>query len=256
MTFEEYNALLGLIMDMAKLMLVSGAEVYRVEDTVTRLVCAYGGTKPQETAVPSNILVTCESEGMEHSSSRRVSDSETDMELLDRLNNLSRELCAETPELSKARSMFEAAVTKKERTPLQLCLVYAFTSAAFTMFFGGVWLDALASMLIGGLLYWVKRAITAQGGGNKVFVVLLGGAFAALTAAVSVRLGLGRDADKIIIGVVMLLVPGVELLNGFRDFISGDIQAAVMHISEALFLGIVLALGAAGMLTVAGRIGL
>ena len=70
------------------------------------------------------------------------------------------------------------------------------------------------------------------------------------------RLGLGRDADKIIIGVVMLLVPGVELLNGFRDFISGDIQAAVMHISEALFLGIVLALGAAGMLTVAGKIGL
>ena len=89
-----------------------------------------------------------------------------------------------------------------------------------------------------------------------MFVVLLGGAFTAFAAAVCVRLGLGRDADKIIIGVVMLLVPGIELLNGFRDFISGDIQAGVMHISEALFLGIILALGAAGMLTVAGKIGL
>ncbi|MBR4429000.1 MAG: threonine/serine exporter family protein [Clostridia bacterium] len=256
MTFGEYNSLLSLIMDIAKLMLVSGAEVYRVEDTVMRLVCAYGGTKPQVTAVPSNIIVTCEFEGTEHSSSRRINNSETDMELLDRLNNLSREMCASTPDLAKARAMFDAAVNKKEYTPFQLCLAYAFTSAAFTLFFKGIWLDALASLLIGGLLYWVKRAITAQGGGNKVFVVLLGGAFTALMAAVCVRLGLGRDADKVIIGVVMLLVPGIELLNGFRDFISGDIQAGVMHISEALFLGIVLALGAAGVFTVAGKIGL
>lgn len=255
MTYADRSALLSMIMDIAKLMLVSGAEVYRVEDTVSRLVCAYGGTKPQVNAVPSSIVVTCEFDGVEHSSSRRVTDSETDMELLDRLNNLSRELCSWKPELPEAKTMFETAVRKKEYTPLQLCLVYGFTSAAFTMFFKGMWLDALASLLIGAMLYWVKRGISAQGG-NKVFIDLLGGAFAAFMAAVCVGLGLGRDADKIIIGVVMLLVPGVELLTGFRDFISGDIQAGVMHISEALFLGIILAVGAAGVLIATSRLGL
>ena len=89
-------------------------------------------------------------------------------------------------------------------------------------------------------------------GGNIVFQDIFCAGVSALLAVTFTRLGFGHDADKIIIGNVMLLIPGVELVNGMRDFITGDIQAGTMHIAEALFLAIAIAVGAAGVLTLMG----
>ena len=132
---------------------------------------------------------------------------------------------------------------------------YVLTSAGFALFFGGSGLDALLSAVIAGSLYWVRKVII-RNGGNRVLVALFCSAYAALLARLLVLPGLGADADKIIIGVVMVLIPGVEMVNGFRDFSGGDIQAGLMHVAEALFLGVMIAVGAAGMFMLLYGIGL
>ena len=48
--------------------------------------------------------------------------------------------------------------------------------------------------------------------------------------------------DTIMIGNIMLLIPGVLLTNSFRDFISGDMISGLLHFSEA----IITAVGVAG----------
>ncbi len=250
-----FEALMTQILDIGKSMLIAGAEIYRVEDTITRLLAAYGGTQTQVNAVPSNIVVTASFEGREYTLSRRITCTETDMELLDRLNALSRRICAEKPTADEIELLARKAGAGPKYKPYQNALIYALTSSSFTLFFGGGAAEAAASAVIGFALFWL-RSVIVRTGGNKVFVALLCSAFAALMATLTGTLGFVSEADKVIIGVVMLLIPGVQLLNGIRDLISGDIQAGIMHISEALFLALVIATGAAGMSMLAKQMGL
>ena len=129
-------------------------------------------------------------------------------------------------------------------------------SFSFAMFFGGSFADAAVSAVIGVLLYPATQMINSQRSvqGNIIFIDILCAAISAFFACLAVRVGIAHDADKIIIGNVMLLIPGVELVNGMRDFIAGDIQAGMMHVFEALFLAICIAIGAAGVLTLMGVI--
>ncbi|MBQ3667744.1 MAG: threonine/serine exporter family protein [Clostridia bacterium] len=254
MTQNEYERLMTAIMDMGKTMLTCGAEIYRVEDTITRLIKAYGGTSWQVNAVPSHILASATFDGREYSLMRRIDQSETDLELLHRVNDLSRRICSEKPSPERIQQMLEKARNGKKYTDIQLSLIYALTGGMFTMFFGGIWRDALVSAFTSGSLYWVRRLIL-KNGGNRVFVALLCSAYAALLTKLLVYAGIGMDADKIIIGIVMVLIPGVEMLNGLRDFSVGDIQAGLMHLGEALFLGVIIAAGAAGMLMLVGSFG-
>ena len=246
MTERDYETLMSAIMDIGKTMLVSGAEIYRVEDTVIRLIRAYGGISWQVTAVPSHIIASATFDGREYTMTRRIEQNETDLELLHRVNDLSRHICREKPAPEKLGAMLEEAQNRKRFTSWQMSAIYALTSCAFTLFFGGGALDAAISVAIAGSLFWVRRLII-RNGGNRVLVALFCSAYSALLTKLIMLTGIGADADMITIGVVMVLIPGVEMVNGFRDFSVGDIQAGLMHLAEALFLGVIIAVGAAGM---------
>ena len=243
---NDQQKLLSAFADIGKAMLVSGAEVYRIEDTMTRLLTAYGAEKGEVVAVPSFITITASFDGDEITTFRRVTTLNTDLELLDRLNALSRRICAEKPDTQEILKLTEKALNGPVYGHLMRCAAYFLACFAFTLLFTGGLMDAFVSGVIGICIYLLTRLINKIGG-NKVFVNILCGAFASFAAIMLVRLGIGIDADKIIIGAVMVLVPGVELLNGIRDFISGDIQAGLMHISEALFLAVAISVGAASM---------
>ena len=263
MEAREAEAIFQTILDVGVTMLKSGGEVYRVEDTICRLIRAYGGENPHVFAIPSHIVATAEMGGREMTSSRRLMAPCINLEMLDRVNDLARHVCRETPDAKTMRARLEAQLGGKqairgmtvEATPTytlwQKMFIYALVAFSFTLFFGGNLADAIASALIGVVMLFCAR-LSHTLRGNTLFNDILSAAVAAALAVTSVRLGLAADADKIIIGNVMLLIPGVELVNGMRDFIAGDIQAGLMHVAEALFLAIGIAVGAAGVLTILG----
>lgn len=243
---NEERKLLSAFADIGKAMLISGAEVYRIEDSIIRLLTAYGADRKEVVAVPSFITVTASFDDCEETAFRRVTTLDTDLELLDRLNGLCRRICAEKPCADEVvRLIGEAMSVKGHSLPVR-CVSFFLACFAFTLLFEGALMDALAGGIIGICIFWLSRFIVKIGG-NKVFVDILCSAFASLAAILLVHFGFGVNADIIIIGAVMVLVPGVELLNGIRDFISGDIQAGMMHISEALFLAVAISVGAASV---------
>ena len=255
MTRESSEALMSAIMDIGKTMLVSGAEIYRVEDTIKRLVYAYGGSFGEVVAVPSHIITTACFDNREYTLLRRIERTDTDLELLDRVNDLSRRICRDKPAPETLAGLLADAKNTKNYLPWQQSAIYALTSFGFALFFGGSFLDASLSALIAGSLYWV-RCLIIKNGGNRVLVALFCSAYGALMTKLMLLSGFHGDADKIIIGVVMVLIPGVEMVNGFRDFSVGDIQAGLMHLAEALFLGVIIAVGAAGMFLLLQEIGI
>jgi len=57
------------------------------------------------------------------------------------------------------------------------------------------------------------------------------------------NIGLGQHVEMIMIGNIMLLIPGVLMTNSFRDFISGDMISGLLHFSEAMITAVCVAVG-------------
>ena len=98
----DYDALLDLGTELGYKLVLSGAEIYRVEESVLRLLTAYG-LQPQVFALPSCLIVSVNTpSGHPITQMRRVPPHGTDIELLERCNELCRRLCREVPPLPEA----------------------------------------------------------------------------------------------------------------------------------------------------------
>ena len=145
--------MLTLTMEIGREMLVSGAEVARVEDTITRICSAYGCSEINVFTITSSIVVTVRgADGEMMTQTRRVSGYSTDLDRLDQLNGLSRRICAQTPDEQEVASSLQRILARPNYSLGVRCLASAGSAAAFTVFFGGgVW-DMAVSALLGVVL--------------------------------------------------------------------------------------------------------
>lgn len=66
---------------------------------------------------------------------------------------------------------------------------------------------------------------------------------AGLICLLTIRLGIGINQDKVMIGIIMLLIPGINMMNSLRDMICGDIITGMLKLAESLMVAIAIACG-------------
>lgn len=111
MTVEYKKRLLHLLLDLGEAMLTTGAEVNRVEDTLSRMGQAYGASKMNVFVITSSIVVTMSfSEGDEYTQTRRIQKTiGTDFQKLEQLNALSRKCCEQVLDLQDLEKSIHAS---------------------------------------------------------------------------------------------------------------------------------------------------
>lgn len=237
------EALLRCIMDIGEQMLVSGAEVHRVEESVSRMCRAFGAVRTDVFIITSSIVVTVyTAEGRSYTQTRRIVSSSSDFERLHALNKLCRRICRETMTEEKIKEELES-IAKCRTYPFWLeCLCYAIIAAAFTVFFGGGFVEMAVSFAVGAI---VRLGILLSDTilTNKIFSKFFSAATATLCAFVAVKLGVVESVDKIIIGNIMSLIPGIGLTNALRDLFIGDSIAGLLRSIEALLIALAIAAG-------------
>ena len=240
---EAAREYLYLTMTIGEYLLESGAEVSRVEDTIRRICLAYGADRVDALAITSSIIVTMvgESFGVV-TQTRRIHGMEYNLHRLEDLNQLSRRICSEHLSLQEIHEALDDISREHAYGFDQLIWVYALISASFSLFFGGDWLDAVASAVIGIELkylmdYLKKLEINAF---VRTFACACAGG---LTALIFVTIGFGHSIDMISIGNIMLLVPGLAMTNGIRDMFEGDMISGLLRFVEAMLLAMILAFG-------------
>lgn len=137
---EAHDQILHGLLDMGQMLLLCGAEINRVEDTMTRLGRAYGAKKIDIFAITSDIVLTILFEdGVELTQTRRINKASSfDFVKLERLNALSRRICTEP--VSAAEFRAELKKIDREKPKVQtLYLGSVVTALSFTLFFGGSW---------------------------------------------------------------------------------------------------------------------
>ena len=238
----NYARLLSDALTIGEKMLCSGAEVSRVEDSIIRILTAYNADRVDVFTITSSIVVSVDFCGKTYTQTRRITSYRTDFDLLDRLNNLSRHICREKPDENYIESELSEILSKPDY-PFALRLSFwGLTAGAFTLFFGGNPADGIVSAIIGVLLMLCVEFVEKKGL-NKVFSNLFSSFFVTVLAYSAVWANIGTGSDKIIIGNIMLLIPGLALTNSLRDLIGGDIMSGVLRFCEACLVAIGIAAG-------------
>lgn len=239
----DVEEILDLAVELGYQIQTAGGEIYRVEESVSRLLRAYGIETGEVFAIPNCLIASAHTEGREVTSMRRIPDHGTDIWKLEAMNGLCRRLCAMPLPVKSAREELRALLKgEKQYSRPALLLAHFFAAGLFSLFFGGSWVDALCAGVCGvaiGLTLMLMDGL----GANLLIRTMAGGGVSALLALGLCGLGLGQSVDLITIGALMILVPGVSLTNAVRDVMVGDMVSGLSKLAEAVLVGVAIALG-------------
>ena len=235
--------LFGYAMDIGEQMLISGAEVHRVEESVTRICKAFGAVRVDVFIITSSMVVTVHADDGEiYTQTRRIMSSGVDIEKIHRLNQLSREICEKNLSNDEIETKLNAAINCKKYPVWWEFICYAVIAGSFTLFFGGTLIESVISLFVGFIvrcsISLFNKIIT-----NKIFSKFVSTAVATFLAMIAVKYGWILNVDKIIIGNIMTLIPGIGLINALRDLFTGDSIAGILRTIEAILTALAIAAG-------------
>lgn len=234
--------ILSQALDLGEGMLRRGAEVGRVEDTITRILKSKDALRVDVLTITASIVVTAHFEWGAVTQTRRISGINNNLTALIRLNGLSRDICSGKCASGDIDLRLRDIMAERTYSPGAMVVFYALASCIFSLFFGGSALDAVLSGLVGMLIRVLQvnfSRLRVPGLASTLLCAVVGGFLAhGLGWA-----GVPCAPDMIAIGNIMLLVPGIGLTNSIRDMFTGDTIAGLLRFSECLLTALALALG-------------
>lgn len=235
--------ILSLAVELADVMLRNGGEIYRIEDTVIHILEAYQ-VESFDVYVLSNGIFASANEDKDDACSmvRHVPLGSVNLSKIAYLNQLARDICSKKCTIEEGWQRIEAAKSLPRYSKMVERFFCGLGSACYTFIFGGALIDFGFSFLIGileqiGLHYLEEHKFSRFL--RNVFASVLVSACSILV----VQTGLPVMQDKIIIGAIMPLVPGITFTTAIRDFHNGDYLAGTIHLIDALLTALCIAVG-------------
>ena len=241
----DYNLLLDLTTDLGYELAMSGAETYRVEESINRILATYG-IKAEVFAIPNCLTVSIETpEGKPMTRMRRIGFHGNDLDGVERYSGLSRAICNRKPAPEDARIWLEKVRGMKRTYSMPMYLLGNFLGAAgFGVFFGGNLIDGLFAGVCGILVGLVSKFMDKLKA-NPYFSTISSSFLMALLAYILASMGIVHNPDMAIIGALMILVPGLLFTNAMRDIIYGDTNSGTNRVVQVLLIAAAIALGTA-----------
>lgn len=239
----KHNILLNLVTDIGYNLAMSGAETYRIEDSVNRILAAYN-IESEVFAIPNCMTISIKTaSGESVTRMRRIGFHGNDLDSVEKYNNLSRKICSEKPDPEIAvQWLHETNISRIRYKFPTLLLGNILGAAGFAIFFGGSLIDLLCAGLCAILLGICDRFLE-KFKTNHFFRIIASAFIMTVVAYATGILGIAQNTDTIIIGTLMILVPGLLFTNAMRDIIFGDTNSGINRIVQVLLIAAAIALG-------------
>ena len=247
----DYEALMEMAVQAGEIMLISGAEVYRVEDTIGRILEKSGLENRDVFVLTTGIVATLSDPCVPAITVvRRVSKRSTNLNRIARVNDISRRFCGGQITMDEARKQINDAAKENQYRFREKFVGYVMVTCFFAVLFSGGIRECAAAAFAGGFL-----ALAVYGTSmlrlNDFCQNAAGSFVLALTAsAFREYIFSGLNMDAVIISGIMPLVPGVTFTSAIRDTLNGDYSSGVARMAEAVVVALAVAsgVGAAMML--------
>lgn len=233
-----------------EILLCSGAEIYRVEDTVRR-ICESYGVDCECFVMPTGMFLSNTPQSNQHDSitlMRRIKKRSLDLQRIEQINAFSRKVSEEKVSYEEAMDILEEIDRGPNFKFKTRFIAAGITTFVYTLLFGGSYTDGILALFIGMIIYFLQEMISKVGF-FQFFEYFLSGTIAAGLSLIASALVPGLNIDKTITGSVVLLVPGIAITSGIKDALYGDLISSMARISEALLVVAAVGAGVGVMLT-------
>ncbi|MDF2519341.1 MAG: rane protein [Sphingobacterium sp.] len=239
----NYKTLFKTAMLAGEIMAQSGAETFRVEDTMLRILRTSKLQSVEVYATTTGIVATLSDPSIEPITGvMRISNRSNNLSRINEVNQISRNICDECITIEEACEKLATIRTYKTYTKLTLSLATIVSTVGFAGLFGGSLTDCIIAAING--LFIVLIGILLDKRVDSTFVVDAAKSFAiAFITMFSVRYFTNTHTSIIIIGAIMPLVPGIPITNAIRDTLQGDYMSGTARAVEAFVISLGIAIG-------------
>ncbi|HEX3016283.1 MAG TPA: threonine/serine exporter family protein [Caproicibacter sp.] len=239
---SKSQKILNLAVAVGEELLKNGAEIYRVQDTIIHIIEAFGITDYNVYVISNGIFATVnENQEDAHSSVRHVPLGNVNLNRIAEINQLSRDLCGHSMTVEKAYDVLDQSCKTKCNPFYIQVLSYGMGSACFCYLFGGSVFDSLAAFILGVVLG--VYSVDANRRRKSKFVSCILGSAIVTAGSILFSRGFAISTDKVIIGAIIPLVPGVSFTTSVREFFNGDYLSGSIHLIDALLIAACIAIG-------------
>ncbi len=253
-TKEDCQNLINIVADTAQILLESGAETYRVEDTAFRMSASIQKVRKINVFVSYTCIIVCLTFDFgDLITLRRTMPKGTNLWKINEINNFSRNFVKDKYTLEEATQIINTINERQINKYLYIIGASAASGLFANLLVGGI-LEPILAFFISIVEILLCRFFQKKE--NPQFVITyITVAFMTLITMITVnlfgRLGIELKFDSIIIGCIMPFVPGVSITNSVRDILSGDLVSGISSMINAIITALSIALGVGSVLYLA-----
>ena len=243
LSHEELTDIIDLCLWSGQMLLQYGANSFRVEESVHRFGTGLGCDWLDTIVRTESITVTASSGGEFRTKTRRVVGLGVNMARMTAINTLSREIERGEIDRFEARQQLEqinAAAGNYNRWVIVIMVGVA--CGAFSQLFGGDWRIFLITTLAASVAMFVRQEMHKRQF-NPFIITTVCAAVAGLIASTSALTHFGTAPEAAMTASVLLLVPGVPLINATHDFLRGYMSNGITRGALGLIISMCIALG-------------
>lgn len=240
----NYEKILDFAVHTGELMLKSGAETYRVEDTITRILESHHFQSVDTFVIPTGIMVTVEKEDLSLSTKVvRVKNRSTRLDRVEGLNQLSRDYVGGLITLNEGCVRLKEIEQSSSYSALTVVLWIGISCSFFAIMFQAGLAEFILSFFIGLGVGFLQYRLGRKQIVN-FFVLFICSLFLGFSVMLCRFLFPGTlNIEPIMIGCIMPLLPGVAFTTAVRDAISDELISGIARGVEALLMAVALAAG-------------
>lgn len=241
---NDYEAVLAFAVNMGEIMLKSGAETYRVEDTICRILSHHHFDKVDTFVTPTVVMATIKNKEIPNSTTlTRIKNRSTRMDKIEMINQLSRNYVDDRLSLDEAVSILKEIDHSPAYSKKVIILATAFSSGFFSLMFNGGVLEFLVAFIIGLVASVIQSHLKSKEIVNYLVLFVVSLFIGSVVAFLNLSLAHIVDTEAIVIGGIMPLVPGLAFTNGIRDTIGDELLSGMSRLAEAVFIAVAIAAG-------------
>lgn len=242
----------GLVLLAGELLLTTGAEMYRVEETIERMGLAAGFIQVEGFATPTGLFISLHApDGRVYTRVRRIRQVYNNLATISEINALSRTFSSGQMSVEEMEKELRCLQSQGVPRSTRRHFIGGMGAIAFTLMYGGSWFEGVLAGIIGTIVMLVGSWLE----GHPVPKVLQAATGAVVASGLVMALGefLTINTNVVTLGSVMVLVPGMLMTTAIRDVLSGELVSGVTRGAEALSIAVAVAMGVAVILSVGGR---